>query len=52
MSTTSRSEKEEFTLEEIRDKFEATKGVLIWGKTAAGVKVEVLVDDDGKLETT
>ena len=47
-----RSEKEESILEEIRDRFESTKGVLIWGKTSAGTYVAVLVDSDGKLVTS
>lgn len=47
-----RSEKEETVLEQIRDKYEATKGILIWGKTATDEYIAVLVDSDGKLETT
>ena len=38
--------------EGIRDKFEDSKGTLIWGKTSTGDYVAVLVDANGKLETT
>lgn len=37
---------------DIRDKFEDTKGILIWGKTATGDYVAILVDSDGKLVTS
>lgn len=37
---------------ETKDKFEDTKGILIWGKTATGNYVAVLVDSDGKLVTS
>jgi len=49
MSSKSRSEYEEKQLEDLIAKFEATKGILIWGKTATGEYVEILVDSDGKL---
>jgi len=52
MSSESRSEYEEKLLEDIKEKFEATKGILIWGKTADGKYVAVMVDADGKLVTT
>jgi len=44
------SDREEITLEEIRDKFE-TKGIRIWGVDATGTPRTVLVTPDGKLET-
>jgi len=47
-----RSEYEEKLLEDLKEKFEATKGILIWGKTAAGEYVAVMVDSDGKLVTS
>lgn len=47
-----RSEYEEKLLEDIKDKYEATKGILIWGKTSGGDYVAVMVDADGKLETS
>jgi len=47
-----RSEYEEKLLEDLKEKFEATKGILIWGKTATGEYVAVMVDSDGKLVTT
>ena len=49
MEMKSGSEKEETILEEIKDKFRPTEGILVWGKTSAGQYVAVLVDSDGKL---
>lgn len=36
-------------LKKLVEKYEATKGVRIWGKTATGEIVEVRVTSDGKL---
>lgn len=43
------SDYEEKLLTDIKEKFEDTKGILIWGKTATGEYVAVMVDSNGKL---
>jgi len=50
MSSESRSEYEEKLLEDLKEKFETTKGVRIWGVTETGEVVAVKVTADGKLQ--